>query len=103
MEKGKEGRLSRFPPSHHPSRSLRSRSLVMSLYITDAQGRNQVFAIKRCPYLGGRDYMKLTGIFGTRKTVPKERGAGPLTDPLQRKKKSITLQSEGFYFQIVDA
>ena len=35
-----------------------------------------MFAIKRSPYLGGGDYMKLTGIFGTRKTVPKERGAG---------------------------
>ena len=32
------------------------------LHLTDAQGRNQVFAIKSCPYLGGRDNMKFTQV-----------------------------------------
>lgn len=32
------------------------------LHLTDAQGRNQVLAIKSCPYLGGRDNMKFTQV-----------------------------------------
>ena len=64
MEKRKEERLFRFllpiipraPFGHAVSLYL------FILHLTDAQGRNQVLAIKSCPYLGGRDNMKFTQV-----------------------------------------